>query len=209
MKSKIKNIIFDLGNVIIDIDPQKTSRALKSLLNVDYDLFEDRPKKVFYDFETGKIREEEFVKNLIQWAGDKQVKSEAIIDAWNAMLLDIPLKRLEMMRALSDNYKIFILSNTNATHIQWVRSFLRRHYGDDQWTQWGVSQAYYSHELDSRKPEEICYTRTLDDAGIIAEETLFVDDHPINVESALRLGIQAVVHPAQAEICDEINRYLS
>lgn len=205
---KIKNLLFDLGNVIIDIAPEKTSQALRSLLDVEYDLFADPLPSVFYDFETGRVSEEQFVHELIDRYSVKNIQPQRIIDAWNAMLIDIPLRRLKMLKALSEDFEVFILSNTNAIHIQWVENFLGKHYGHRDWNAWGIKKAYYSHELDSRKPENQCFLSVLEDAKIQASETLFIDDHPINVEKASKLGLHGHIHPSDKEITDKISTYL-
>lgn len=204
-----KNILFDLGNVIISLAPERTHQGLKKLLSIEYDLFSSHPYQLFYDYETGAISEIEFFNEILSFSNDTQLQYREIQNVWNAMLLDIPLDRLEMMESLSETYKVFILSNTNKTHISWVESFLKTHYGQSNWSNWGVEKAFYSHETRSRKPEKAIFDFVEKKASILPAESIFIDDHLPNVEAARKYGWNAVHHAVKKEITHEIVRYLN
>lgn len=203
----IKNIIFDLGNVIIDIDPDETSRRLRKYFDLEYDFFKNKMSQTFLDYEVGLLTEKEFSSALAQHA-PAEISAEEVLEHWNSMLLDIPESRLKMLEELSPNYRLYILSNTNYTHMKWVRHFLEHNFGRSNFEQWGVIKAYLSHELGARKPDRESYEKVLEMEKMNPQETLFIDDHPDNIQAAKVLGIQSVWHAPGKEITSEIEDYL-
>lgn len=204
----IKNIIFDLGNVIIDIDPDETSRRLRKYFDLEYDFFKEKISQTFLDYEVGLISERVFAQTLAQQAPGEICEAE-VIAHWNSMLLDIPRPRLDMLEELSQSYSLYILSNTNHTHMSWVRNFLEKNYGRSAFEDWGVIKAHLSHELGARKPDRESYKKVLNMEKLLPEDTLFIDDHPSNIEAAKALGIPSVWHAPEKEITTEIEQYLS
>ncbi len=207
----IKNIIFDLGNVIIDLDLEATDRQLEHLIGPDYNQLRERSEvqRIFLDYEVGAFDETVFIERLRGIAG-RNIGATDLIEAWNAMLLGIPAKRFEMLEQLRSEYKVFLLSNTNATHVVWVDRYLQREHGlsiaefDDRF----FDKPYYSHLIRERKPDLTCYEKVLKDGGMEAEQTLFIDDNRYNIEGAAKLGIQTCLHPIGSEITDLIVEYL-
>ena len=204
----IKNIILDLGNVIIDIDPDETSRRLKKVFNIEYDFFKEKMSQTFLDYEVGLLSEREFAQALAQQAPG-EISEEEVIAHWNSMLVDIPEPRLDMLEELSRSYRLYILSNTNYTHMAWVRNYLQENYGRSAFEDWGVIKAHLSHELGARKPNRESYEKVLKMEELLPGETLFIDDHPSNIKAAQALGIQSVWHAPEKEITAEIQHYLS
>jgi putative hydrolase of the HAD superfamily len=201
--TKIKNLIFDLGNVIIDLDMERTFAQLRHYLGADYEaslknLFD---KDIFIEYEIGNISENEFLHNL-RAVADVPVGIGQLRDAWNAMLLDIPFKRLEMLERLKQKYQVFLLSNTNDSHLYYVHGYLKTIYGIENFEERFFHRPYYSHLLGLRKPNRDIYEFVLKDAHLKADETMFFDDLLWNVKSAQSVGIQAVLHPAGTEIVD-------
>ncbi len=195
----IKNVVFDLGNVLLDLDFDRTFQQLEHYLGEGY---RDRlPKDLFLDYETGKITEAAFF-DALRSAAKGPVSVLQLKDAWNSMLLTLPLARLELLERLKKNYRVYLLSNTNASHVDWMRGFVDYQYQIRDLEGRFAHKAYYSHEINLRKPNIDIYEYVLKDAGLKPEETLFIDDNPANVEAAQRAGIRAHLHPAGAEVMD-------
>jgi putative hydrolase of the HAD superfamily len=206
----LRNLIFDLGNVIINIDPEETSQRLMNDFNIDYDFFKEKMSQVFLDYEVGKIDEHAFATALGKEA-NKPMSKDDILEHWNSMLIDIPEERLEMLDELSRRFKVFILSNTNYTHISWVKNYLKKHFGKEEFEDWGVSKAYYSHELGERKPDKACFSKLIHLEGIKPIESLFIDDLPSNVQAGKTFGMKSILHDPKSEIqyciVDYINEF--
>ena len=116
--SEIKNIIFDLGGVILNLDYSKTVNEFKKLGVLNFQELYSQKKQsiIFDDFEKGNIQSKKFISS-INIAKNLKIKEFDFINAWNAMLLEIPIKRLEFIEGLKNDYKVFLLSNTNEIHI--------------------------------------------------------------------------------------------
>jgi glucose-1-phosphatase len=205
--SSIKNLIFDLGNVIIDLDFAASEKLLQEMVDVSF-LSPDRDDlELFLDFECGRISEGVFLNYLIRKSAGK-AQAVDLIRAWTAMLANIPYQRLTMLRDLREQYRVFLLSNTNETHIRWVDHYLRENYQIPGLSSL-VHHAFYSHELKSRKPEEEIYRKMLDIAGINPQESLFFDDHPANIQAAREMGIHGYLVPPDDEIIEIVPRALA
>ncbi len=186
--SGIKNIIFDLGGVILNIDYDKTAQEFKKLGFDSFDDFYSQKEQtsIFNELETGKINTETFIKKIQYYA--PKLSAENIIDAWNAMLLDLPIARIELIQKLSNTYNIYLLSNTNVIHYQSFISRINQQYKQDVLTPC-FKKVYFSHEIGHRKPDESCFEYVLSDAKINANDTLFLDDSIQHVKGAQNYGI--------------------
>ena len=207
----VKNIVFDLGNVIIDLDIERTWMQLKHWLGDDYELAlkNIRPDDdIFIQFEVGKISEEEFFEAL-RSATEGPLSIRQLKEAWNGMLLQIPPQRFEMLARLKEIYNVYLLSNTNKTHVDWVDGYLRTVYGFtiDDFDSRYFHKSYYSHLIYLRKPNENIYEYVLNDANLIASETLFIDDNAQNIEGAKRVGLQTILHPIGDEIVETMKKF--
>jgi putative hydrolase of the HAD superfamily len=129
---KIKNIIFDLGGVIIDIDYNLTSEAFKKLGAINFDKLYSQKNQdsIFDNYDIGKISSETF-RNTLKFKLDLTISDEEFDKAWNAMLLDLPLARLELIKKLSNEYKVYLFSNTNEIHLKEVFNICLRLNGFD------------------------------------------------------------------------------
>ena len=125
MLKGVKNILFDLGGVLFHIDYNRTIDAFKELGITNFKKYftQHQQCELFDAFETGKISAELFVKTIQKLSAN--CANQEIIDAWNAMLVDLPKENLNFLVALSENYRLFLLSNTNEIHIQFVNAFLK------------------------------------------------------------------------------------
>jgi FMN phosphatase YigB (HAD superfamily) len=187
---QIKNIIFDLGGVLLNIDYNKTATAFQQLGFKNFDeLFSQfKANQLFEDLETGKISDETFYQEVQKFAtGD--VKQQDIFLAWNAMLLDFRISSLDFLVSIKDKYRLFLLSNTNIIHLTAFKEILRKETGKSSLDGYFI-KSYYSHEINLRKPYKDIYDFILKDGDMIAAETLFIDDSYNNIEAAKELGIQ-------------------
>lgn len=189
--SGIKNIIFDLGNVIIDIYFEKTIDDFKKLGFTDFDSIYSQIKqtRIFDLLETGKIPPQAFRMELRKFRN--HLTDEQIDQAWSSMIGDMPAAYISLLSALKKNYKVFLLSNTNAIHIDFFIRYLNRKYGYNPLP--GMfDYMYFSHEIGYRKPELEAYEHVLRDAGIRASETLFIDDLELNISGARKAGLHTL-----------------
>ena len=189
--TKIKNIIFDLGGVILNLDYSKTDKEFHKLgLNNFSKLYgKKKQSKIFDDFEKGRFSAEKFIF-LIKQSENLKVKDSDFINAWNAMLLEIPKERMEFIKRLKKDYNIYLLSNTNEIHIKKFEADLRK----NNWLrdfQDCFDQVYYSSNMGMRKPDYDCFNKVLEDHNLKAHETLFIDDSLQHIEGAKKVGINA------------------
>jgi len=200
----IKNIIFDLGGVLLDLDYQKT---IRSFIDLGVEDFESRftqfhADELFARFETGKVTEHEFYTRLQQTI-PPNITREQIKTAWNAMMLGFRSESLITLQQLSVRFRLFLLSNTNSIHLSCFRDLFTRDTGKEELEPF-FNKTWYSHLIGLRKPGKEVYTFVLNDAGILAEETLFIDDSINNIEGAGAVGIKTH-HMQEKERIGELN----
>ncbi len=196
----IKNIIFDLGGVVLNLDQQKTIRAFKKL-GAELDQLNEN-SSLFTDFETGKIDANFFVDTLHTHLKGTASK-EAIIHAWNSMLLELPSERVELIKTLKKDYQLILLSNTNSIHIDAVY----QEHGKEVFENL-FSKIFLSHEIGLRKPSVECYKHVLAAAEIKGEESIFIDDMPENIKGAGLAGIHTIWAKTPVDIwfLEELNK---
>lgn len=188
----VKHILFDLGGVLLNIDYKLTEKAFIDLGITDfpqrYSQLSQTP--VFDDFETGKIDTDTFIAQMQAMAG-MPLSAQQITDAWNAMLLDFPLRRLQILQQLRLYYDLLLLSNTNAIHEAAFNDILYKAHGMPTV---GVffDKVYLSHRIGMRKPNTEVFRHILDENGLNAADTLFIDDSPQHIEGAKSVGIRTI-----------------
>lgn len=187
-----KNIIFDFGAVIINIDIPKAYKAFSDLSGIPAEtvkhLFESQG--AYADFESGKMSNDGFRALLREELGISS-SDEQLDNAWNAMLLDIPSARIEKLQELKTRYNIYLLSNTNAIHKKKIQEMFMEQFGIEDFTTL-FHKKYLSYEIDLLKPDPSIYEYVLKDAEINKEETIFLDDNADNVKSALSIGLPTI-----------------
>lgn len=203
----LKNIIFDLGNVLIDIDFPRSEQALTALLGDDLleKLKQNKQENLFYEFEKGNVSEDFFIKTL-QSLGEN-ISEQQIKDAYNAMLIGFKPERFEMLKRLAKKYTLYVLSNTNKMHIDWVHQHLEKDLNIRNYEAQYFKTVYYSHEIHLRKPDIEIYEYVLQNAGLKAEETLFIDDNYDNIVTAQSIGIQVIHHELGNEIVERLRNF--
>ena len=188
--NKIKNIIFDLGGVILNLDYAKTVDEFKKigLLNFQ-DLYSQKMQNILFDdFEKGEVSSAEFISCLID-SENLKIKEIDFINAWNAMLLEIPVKKLEFIDALKKDYNVFLLSNTNEIHINKFEDDLKKNNMLNQFYKC-FDKVYYSSRMGKRKPDENCFKQVLEENQLVPQQTLFIDDSVQHIKGAKRIGIE-------------------
>ncbi len=198
----VRNIIFDLGGVLLNIDFEHTFTAFDRLRGVTNDELCELPatrnlfelpdvRRILQNFEVGILSPAQFRSKLCERVG-LEIPDEQFDEAWNALLLDYPAERIELVQSLSQKHRTFLLSNTNAIHCEHYNRQLNDRFGIPSLGHL-MEKAFYSFEMDCRKPDPLIYFKMLKEAGLKAEECLFIDDCEENLESAKRLGIQTVL----------------
>lgn len=198
-KSKARNLLFDLGNVIIDLDIDGAFEKLGKLFRKDAD--RASIDKIMIDYECGRISTEAFIRELLHQSKN-QVQSSDIIEAWNSMLVGIPMYRLEMLRMLRDHYNIYLLSNTNALHLEWVRRHVKKTHHVNDFEKELFHQAYYSHIVGDRKPLPSIFKHIIDDSFMTPALTLYMDDIQENLDVAKKLGFKTYLVKPGEEIAE-------
>jgi putative hydrolase of the HAD superfamily len=199
---KIKNIIFDLGGIFIDIDFKKTEKAFADLGIVDFNRFftQHTASPLFQDLETGKLTPEEFYDGFRRET-DSALTNDQIKDAWNLLLGRFPTKQLIWLEEIGFRYKIYLFSNTNIIHYDAFQQIYRDCTGKDNFDDYFV-KAYYSHDLGLRKPTPESFAKILALENLRADETLFIDDTPKNIEGAKQAGLHATLVASPMTILD-------
>lgn len=200
--SEVKNIIFDWGGVITDLHIDSVILAFKNLgfHHFDKAFAHDRDANFFLRFETGKIKEAEFLNNLRKHL-NRDVTDLQIQDAWNSILGDLPAERWTILNEVKKSYRTFLLSNTNSLHVSYYKQKLSVLYDRNGFASL-FEKIYYSHQLGMRKPDRNIYEFVLQDSLLKPAETLFIDDNAENIATAMELGLKAVHLVAPVTLTD-------
>ena len=190
MDKKIKNIVFDLGGVLVDLDFKAAINGLQQagFANVKEQLQSFDREGIFQKFELGEMTAEEF-RTAIRENSTVTLTDEEIDALWNAMLLEIPREKLELILDLRGKYMVYLLSNTNSIHWDFVckNAFNYRGFRVNDY----FEETFLSYEMHLAKPDKAIYEKVLQDANLLAEETLFIDDSEANCKAAEEVGIHA------------------
>ena len=207
---KIKNIIFDLGDVILNIDVPVASLSFAQLSGKEQheiiSLFKE--KDIFRQFETGKLDEKGFRDYIRELLVFPDWTDEVIDVAWNSLLLDLPSERVELLKKLRENYRLFLLSNTSSIHITQVNKILEAATGIEKLNDL-FDKVYYSYDMGLMKPDPAIYLQVLKEQGLEAEETLFLDDNADNIAAASKLGIDTIHVQKPVTILDYLKDYVA
>ncbi len=185
----IRNIIFDLGGVLLNIDPKKTIEAFGELgmEQMVGDKGHTYDHEIFYQMEQGHISSDEFRNGVLKLLPNP-VSYEAIDGAWTAMLLDFPAIRVQLVKNLRKHYNIYLFSNTNAIHVDKFHFNFRQQHDFEVTSLFDID--FYSNEIGYRKPSAESYHEIIRRAGINPAESLFIDDSYPNIEGAALAGIK-------------------
>ena len=197
----IKNVIFDFGDVFINLDKEL---FYKKMLQLNIAPYSNETIKFYQQYEKGMMKTEDFTTIFTQ---KFQIKKEDLVTAWNSILLDFPKHRLIFLKELfeSKKYRLFLLSNTNDLHITWIKE------------NWGIAiynefknyfeQFYLSFEINLRKPDVEIYNFVLEKNNLKPSETVFVDDLSENTETAKKIGIKTWnLNPHKEDVVEFVNK---
>ena len=190
MDKNIKNIVFDLGGVLVDLDFKAAINGLQKagFANVKEQLQSFDREGIFQKFELGEMTAEEF-RTAIRENSTVTLTDEEIDALWNAMLLEIPREKLELILDLRGKYMVYLLSNTNSIHWDYVckNAFNYRGFRVNDY----FEETFLSYEMHLAKPDKAIYEKVLQDANLLPEETLFIDDSEANCKAAEEVDIHA------------------
>ena len=194
MKIKdFKNIIFDLGGVIMNIDPELTLREFarlsgKTIEEIKINIHKHR--QAMEQYELGQIDDRAFKASLNQFS-DHTVSDKDFEDAWNKVLIDIPPERIELLKRLKSDHYLILLSNTNHLHLKRFNEILANSTGIKAFSDL-FDKVYYSFLMHMRKPNQDIYQQVLDENDLDPDQTLFLDDLDENLQGAAQLGIHTL-----------------
>lgn len=195
---QIDTIIFDLGGVLIDIDYQATTIAFHELGIADFEQHYNQlqQESLFDSFEKGEISGQHFINKLMDIV-PKGITPNQIVTAWNAMLGDFPLKKIELLRQVRETHQTFLLSNTNEIHMPIV------------YRNWNIvsnltfnelfEKVYLSFEIGKRKPDVETFHWVIEENNLNLEKTLFIDDSPQHIEGAQKAGLKTHFYQSEEE----------
>ena len=190
MDKNIKNIVFDLGGVLVDLDFKNAINGLQQagFANVKEQLQAFDQDGIFQKFELGEINADEF-RTAIRENSTVTLTDEEVDTLWNSMLLEVPRKKLELILELRGKYMVYLLSNTNSIHWDYVynNAFNYRGFRVNDY----FEETFLSFEMHLAKPDKAIFEKVLHEANLLPEETLFIDDSEANCKAAEELGIHA------------------
>ena len=197
----VKNIFFDLGGVLIDLDKACCLNEFQQLgiQKIEEQIGHSFKSGPFVQLEEGTITPAEF-RNEIRKMTDKPVTDDEIDHAWNAFLLEISPVKLELLMKLRKDYRVFMLSNTSQIHFEYIK--LHDFNGkngrsiDDYF-----EKCYLSYELHLSKPDKAIFEAVIADSGVLPQESLFLDDNRQNIETAQSLGFRTYLVDGDEYIC--------
>lgn len=191
MKGTIKNIIFDLGVVVLNIDYNGPEKMLRQMGFDNFNAYYSKVRQtsLFDDFEKGTITPAAFRLKFKEFTGFT-LNDDEIDRIWNTMILDFPKDRMALLIELKKYYNTYLLSNTNKIHYDSYTKQLAH----DNGLAWKdlFHKTFFSHEMGLKKPNKEIYQKALSDAGIKADESLFIDDLITNVEAARSCSIHTI-----------------
>lgn len=207
----IDNIIFDLGGVILNLRYENFIEQLSEISGKDVgEIYtQQHQTPLFDDYETGRISSQAFRDGLKEMV-DVDLADSDIDSVWNSMLLDLPKERIALLQELGKHKPIFLLSNTNAIHIDCFNQIVADTMGEDFTGFRSLFQrAYYSFEMGDRKPHPSIFQSVIDEQGLVAEKTLFIDDTAQHIEGAKKTGLQTIHLTGGQSILDVFSEYAS
>jgi HAD superfamily hydrolase (TIGR01509 family) len=186
----IDSIIFDIGNVLIDIDYEVMIHEFDQIASIDFHqvVTYSRQDRLFDQYEKGQVSSAEFRDTLRRYL-KPGVTDEQINTAWNSILIHYPPAKFELLKKLRERYRIFALSNINELHATAIDLAVQDQFGVADMRSY-FDHTYYSHEMGHRKPEKEIYQIVLDREALKPSQTLFIDDKAENIVAAASLGMR-------------------
>lgn len=206
----IKNIVFDLGGVLVPLNREACNRAFSKIGFKDFNSILNNyvQEGFFLQYEKGAISSEKFrsiVREYMLPPFNQNVKDSEIDNALESFLDDIPLERFELLLSLRKNYKLYMLSNTNPIAISYVEKlFLKRGKKMEEC----FDRVFLSYQMKMTKPNRDIFTSMIDQAKMNPSETLFIDDSPANIEAAAKVGLKTLLYSPDCNLVREVEAAL-
>ncbi|MDR0790011.1 MAG: HAD-IA family hydrolase [Bacteroidales bacterium] len=202
------NLILDLGGVILNVDYTKIVDKFRSYGIKDFqNVYTQAAQSSIIDrFEEGTVTISDF-RNGIRDLVKTNLTDEQIDEAWMAMILDLPKENVELLGLLKLKYNLYLFSNTNELHIEFLKRDFERQCGFDVFT-CCFNKAYFSNEIHLRKPDPKSFLYILDDANLSPADTLFIDDSPQHLEGAKQVGLQTYWLTNGEKLTDLLNNVI-
>ena len=190
--TKVKNIIFDLGNVLYDIDFTKMYESFMALGIPNFETYFtlNQSNPLFFELEKGQCTKEQFFDGFRKIA-PVVLSDEQITTAWNSLLIGYRKAAINWILENDRKYDIYLFSNTNQLHFDHFIPEFEREVADVRFESI-FKKAYFSHQLGMRKPDLASFSQIIENESLIAEETLFIDDNEPNIKGAALLGMQTL-----------------
>ena len=200
---KIKNIIFDYGNVIFEINFKRTQEALLQLgISNPTEFYGHRNQNPIFDnFEMAGVSSQEFRAEIRKAANNFSLSNEEIDVAWNSLLIGVSANNHDVLLAIKKNYRTFLLSNNNEIHYNWIIKHIKEKYNINNYDDY-FEKAYFSQLMKLRKPNVNIFEQVIKENNLNPDETLFIDDSPQHIEGAKKAGLKTLLmdfHPEQLE----------
>lgn len=188
----IDNVVFDFGQVLINLDYPKVIGGFSKVANKNQDEIKEMvvTAPVLQAFEVGEISPDVFRSEINTLLGTT-LEDEELNNIWNSMLKDLPKWRMDLLERVNNRFNTFVLSNSNIIHEEAFDKMILETTGKPNLHAF-VSKCYFSHDIGLRKPDEECYQYLIDDAGLNPESTLFLDDRLDNIEGARSVGLKTI-----------------
>lgn len=201
--TNIKNIIFDLGNVLYDIRYENIADMFRSygITNFEEKYAQAGQTEEIDLFEEGKISPAQF-RNYIRSLTDVPLTDQQIDNAWNSIMIDLPIQRIEMLKRLNKKYRLFLFSNTNQINCESFTHYVEHKFGYNIFDEL-FEKAYYSHTLQIKKPKPESFLAILEEQNLDPKETLFIDDIDRHIKGAQAAGLKTY-HHTEGEISDKL-----
>ncbi|MBY5956696.1 HAD family phosphatase [Membranicola marinus] len=206
MEKKLSTIIFDFGNVLIDLDIPGFRQRMSNLTGIQPADQSHKIREVMASYECGLLSTELFINRIIKLSA-RPVQALDIIQCWNSMLVGIKPETLKILRHFKSHFDTYLLSNTNALHIEWVHRHLKDEHNITAFETEYLHGSFYSHELKMAKPDPQIYQEVQRRIEVPGEQILFIDDLEENVAGAKNAGWHSVVHPPGHSIADTLNSF--
>jgi putative hydrolase of the HAD superfamily len=178
----ITTILFDFGDIFVNLEKEASKKAFEQL-----GLYNSNPELLEKNelFEKGKISENEFLTTFLKYLPTSTI--EEVKAAWNVVIGEFPLYRLEFLQMLSQKYRLFLLTNTDEIHIAHFEESVGMSFYTDFYR--CFEKVFYSYEMGMRKPQPEIYKAILNRYELSPRNVLFVDDKKENTDAASELGI--------------------
>ena len=208
MQQKIKNIIFDLGGIFLQVNYQKTEDAFVQLGVTNFSEFykQDYVSQLFNDIEIGAITPQDFYSGIREIA-KINLTNQQIENAWNAMLGEFWLDRLNWLNEIKGKYNIYLFSNTNEIHYNKLIEIYNQLNLPNSFSSYFIKD-YYSQILGLRKPTPQSFNAILKEQNLQANETLFIDDTVKNIDGAKAVGLQTLLLLNDMDLIEEVEKIL-